>query len=65
VEYVAGLLDEIGLGRERIRMVNMSSAMAVQFAEEVKDMTEKIQALGPNPVREAPSSEQQSDWRTE
>jgi coenzyme F420-reducing hydrogenase delta subunit len=46
-------------------MVNMSSAMAVQFAEEVKDMTEKIQALGPNPLREAPSSEQQSDWRTE
>jgi hypothetical protein len=39
-------------------MVNMSSAMAVQFAEEVKDMTEGIQALGPNPLQEAPSAEQ-------
>jgi coenzyme F420-reducing hydrogenase delta subunit len=56
VEYVAGLLDEIGLGRERIRMVNMSSAMAVQFAEEVEDMTEKIRTLGINPLRGAPSA---------
>jgi F420-non-reducing hydrogenase iron-sulfur subunit len=55
---VAGLLDEIGLGRERIRMVNVSAAMAVQFAEEVRDMTEKVQALGPNPLREARGSEQ-------
>jgi coenzyme F420-reducing hydrogenase delta subunit len=52
------LLDEIGLGAERIRMVNMSSAMAVQFAEEVKDMTGKLQALGPNPLQEAQSAEQ-------
>lgn len=50
VKYVADLLDEIGLGQERIRMVNMSSAMAVQFAEEVEDMTHKIRELGPNPL---------------
>lgn len=32
-------------------MVNLSSAMAVQFAEYVREMTEKIRQLGPNPLR--------------
>jgi F420-non-reducing hydrogenase iron-sulfur subunit len=57
VAYVSGLLEEIGLGRERIRMVNMSSAMAVQFADAVEDMTEKIRQLGPNPLRGTRGSE--------
>jgi coenzyme F420-reducing hydrogenase delta subunit len=54
---VGGLLEEIGLGRERAQMVNMSSAMAVQFAEAVEAMTEKIRELGPNPLREASGGE--------
>ena len=45
------LLDEIGLGRERVRMVNLSSAMAVQFAEEIRSMTETVRELGPNPLK--------------
>lgn len=53
VEYVADLLDQIGLGRERVRMVNLSSAMAIQFAEHVEEMTKKVQELGPNPLRDA------------
>ena len=57
VAYVSGLLEEIGLGRERIRMVTMSSAMAVQFAEAVEDMTEKIQELGPNPLQNTRDSD--------
>jgi F420-non-reducing hydrogenase iron-sulfur subunit len=57
VAYVSGLLEETGLGRERIRMVNMSSAMAVQFAEAVEDMTEKIRELGPNPLRDTRGSD--------
>ena len=32
-------------------MFNLSSAMAVQFAEYVREMTEKIRELGPNPLR--------------
>ncbi len=31
-------------------MFNLSSAMAVQFAEFVREMTEKIRELGPNPL---------------
>ncbi len=34
-------------------MFNLSSAMAVQFAEYVREMTEKIRELGPNPLRDA------------
>lgn len=48
---MADLLDQIGLERERVQMVNMSSAMAVQFAEAVDAMTEKVRELGPNPLR--------------
>ncbi len=50
VKYVAGLLEQIGLGRDRVRMVNLSSAMAVKFAEAVQEMTEQVRALGPNPL---------------
>ena len=51
VEHTADLLEQIGLGRERVRMVNLSSAMAVQFAEVVSEMTTEIQELGLNPLR--------------
>ncbi len=46
MKYAAEWLDKIGLGGERVRMVNLSSAMAVQFAEYVREMTEKIRELG-------------------
>jgi len=32
-------------------MVNLSSAMGAQFAETVMEMTEKVQELGPNPLK--------------
>ena len=32
-------------------MVNLSSAMGAQFAEKAQEMTEKIRALGPNPLK--------------
>jgi F420-non-reducing hydrogenase iron-sulfur subunit len=51
VEYIRHLLDEIGLEGERVRMVNVSAGMGVQFAERAKEMAESINALGPNPLR--------------
>ncbi len=51
VEYVRGLLEEIGLEAERVRMINVSAGMGVQFAERAKEMAETITALGPNPLR--------------
>ncbi|MBW2541140.1 MAG: hydrogenase iron-sulfur subunit [Deltaproteobacteria bacterium] len=51
VDHVRELLEEIGLEPERVRMVNVSAGMGVQFAENAKDMSETIAALGPNPLR--------------
>jgi F420-non-reducing hydrogenase iron-sulfur subunit len=51
IEAMRGLLDEIGLGRERLRMVNLSAAMAPTFVERVKEMVETVERLGPSPLR--------------
>ena len=45
------LLDEIGLGGERLEMVNLSAGMGERFAETARQITEKIRKLGPNPIR--------------
>ncbi len=45
------LLKEIGLEPERAHMFNLSAAMAGQFVEVTKEMTEKIAELGPNPLK--------------
>lgn len=44
------LLDEIGLGSERVRMFNLSAAMGARLAEIATEMTEKVKTLGPNPL---------------
>lgn len=45
------ILDEIGIGGERLEMFNLSSSMAGRFAEIANEMTERIRKLGPSPVR--------------
>jgi len=50
VEHAAGLLKEIGLEPERVRMINVSAAMGEQFVIEVTDFVEAIEALGPSPL---------------
>jgi F420-non-reducing hydrogenase iron-sulfur subunit len=52
VAHVQDVLKNIGLEPERVQMFNLSSAMAGRFAEATKEMTEKVEALGPNPLRE-------------
>lgn len=53
VEYTKKLLDEIGIGGERLQMYNMPASDGPRFAEVAKEMHEKIKALGPNPVKGA------------
>jgi len=52
VNHVKRLLDEIGLGRDRLEMFFLSSAEGARFAEIATEMTERIRALGPNPLNE-------------
>jgi F420-non-reducing hydrogenase iron-sulfur subunit len=54
VAYLQKLLEQIGLEGERVRMYNLSSAMAGQFAAAAKEMTEQVTNLGPNPLRSLP-----------
>lgn len=51
MKYAADLLEQVGLERERVRMVNISSAMGAQFAELVTEMSEQLKRLGPSPLR--------------
>jgi coenzyme F420-reducing hydrogenase delta subunit len=50
VDYVRGLLREIGLDSERVRMVNVSAAMGGRFAELAAEFAETVKELGPNPA---------------
>jgi F420-non-reducing hydrogenase iron-sulfur subunit len=51
VKYIKELLDEIGIGAERLEMVTMSAGMGAQFASTAEAITEKIRQLGPNPIK--------------
>jgi len=51
VAYVQGILDQIGIGSERVGMYNLSAGMGPRFAEIAREMTEKIRNLGPSPIK--------------
>ncbi len=52
VDRTKKLLDEIGLGGDRLDMFFVSGGMGATFAEHAEEMTERIRALGPNPLRQ-------------
>ncbi len=51
VEYTKKILDELGIGGERLEFYNLSAAMANTFVEIANQMTEKIRSLGPSPIK--------------
>jgi coenzyme F420-reducing hydrogenase delta subunit len=51
VTHLARLLDEAGVGGDRVEMFNISAAMGKKFADSVTAFTEKIRRLGPSPAR--------------
>jgi coenzyme F420-reducing hydrogenase delta subunit len=51
IERIRQVLNEIGLGAERLRMVNLSAAMAPTFVERVREIVETVTRLGPNPLK--------------
>ncbi|HLC34864.1 MAG TPA: hydrogenase iron-sulfur subunit [Anaerolineales bacterium] len=51
VERTQQVLAEAGVGGERIRMVNLSSAMGGRWAEVAREMDAHIRQLGPSPLR--------------
>jgi F420-non-reducing hydrogenase iron-sulfur subunit len=60
VAYVKEILDQVGIGSERITMYNLSAGQGPRFAEIAREMTEKIRQLGPNPIKLAKKTPAQS-----
>ena len=58
VEAGRRTLDEIGLGRERLRMVNLSASEAPTFVAKIQEMVKTVSSLGPNPLRASAGKEQ-------
>ena len=56
-DRIREMLAEIGMGEERLKMVNLSAAMAPTFVESVQEMVNTVRALGPSPLREPQLSE--------
>ena len=50
VRYAKQLLDDIGVGGDRLEMFNLSSSEGPRFAQIAVEMTERIRNLGPSPV---------------
>lgn len=51
VEYMREMLEEIGLEKERLRMVNVSASMARPLADLILDMVETVRKLGPSRLK--------------
>jgi F420-non-reducing hydrogenase iron-sulfur subunit len=45
------MLAEIGVGEERLKMVNLSAAEAPTFVRSVQEMVNTVRELGPSPLR--------------
>ena len=52
LERAKEILDEIGLGGERLDMFFMSGSQAQAFTMAAQTMTERIRELGPNPLKD-------------
>ena len=68
------ILDESGLGGERLEMFFMSGSQAHAFAVAAQTMTERIRKLGPNPLKPKepegvppktpePDTDEETGWR--
>jgi coenzyme F420-reducing hydrogenase delta subunit len=51
VKRARKILDEVGLGGERLDMFFMSGSQAQAFAIAARTMTDRIRALGPSPLK--------------
>ena len=50
VERVAALLEQAGIGGERVRMCNLSAGEGTKFARLAHEMVTHISGLGPSPI---------------
>ena len=51
VEQAQTILETIGIGGQRAQMYNLSSGEGTRFAQFAIEMEQRIQKLGPNPIK--------------
>jgi len=51
VERTKSILDKVGLGKDRLEMFFMSSSEGARFAQVAREMTERVNKLGPSPIK--------------
>ena len=51
VNSIKTILEEIGIEGERLRMINISAAMATNLVSEIHDLVKTIKELGPSPIK--------------
>jgi len=51
VTRVKEILNQVGVGGDRLEMYNLSAAEGGRFAQIAREMTERIRELGPSPIR--------------
>ena len=49
--YVHGIMEKIGLERERLELYNVATNNGAKFAEAVQKKCEDLKRLGPSPVK--------------
>ena len=50
VNAIRNMLEECGIEKERLRMVNVSAAGAVNLVKHIFELVDEIKKLGPNPI---------------
>jgi F420-non-reducing hydrogenase iron-sulfur subunit len=61
VARVKALLDQIGIGGERVAMFNVSAGEGTKFARFATEMVEKVRALGPTKINLARGAKNRSE----
>ncbi|MGD1993320.1 MAG: hydrogenase iron-sulfur subunit [Anaerolineae bacterium] len=56
IKYAKKILDEIGVGGDRLDIVFTSGGMGATFANAARQMTERVKELGPNPLKDTPAA---------
>ena len=57
VQHARRILDDIGVGGDRLEMFNLSSSEGPRFAQIATEMTERVLELGPSPVSKRKAEE--------
>ncbi len=51
MDYIYGIMEQIGIEKERLDLCNLATNSGAKFAETVHQKFDELKKLGPNPVK--------------